>query len=170
MNVSPRPCKLTSNESQLYYKNNPFFPVYKKLPCLKKMSKAEKNGIVDEVFGTLFRAEIPGEKVCKSVPQQVKENYVFLVDTSALRSPKDIMADNCESWKNDGVHNFYFEKTEYSSDSSNSSSGNDVEFRKLGKNVDEGILKSPWYKVCRKYNRNRDSSDFRRVISYIIGN
>ena len=154
-----------------YYQDNPLFPVYKKLPCLKKMSKEEKDGIVDEVFRVLLRTEIPKEMICKMVPQQVKQNFVFLVDTSALGSPKDILADNCGSWKNDGVHYFYFESTEDSSDSSSSCGVNDdVEFRKLGKKADESILKSPWYKVCRKYYRNRDSLDFRRVISYIIGN
>ena len=41
--------------------------------------KSEKDETVDEVFRVLFNADIPEQKVCKSVPQQVKENYVFLV-------------------------------------------------------------------------------------------
>lgn len=158
------------DESQDFYQNNLNFPIYKKLPCLNKMFKTEKDNIVNEIFHTLLLWEkIPKEKICTMVPQQVKQNYTFLVDTNALESPKDILADNCGSWKNDGVRYFYFESTEDSFDSSSSSGVNDAEFRKLGKKVDENILNRPWYKICRKYYRNRDSLDFRRVISHIIG-
>ena len=131
------------------------------------MTKTEKDSIVNEVFRTLLSwKKIPKEKICTRVPLQVKQNYTFLVDTNAVGSPKDILADNCGSWKNDGVRYFYFESTE---DSSSSSGDNDADFRKLGKKVDENILNRPWYKICCKYYRNRNSLDFRRVISRIIG-
>lgn len=135
------------------------------------MSKQEKDGIVDDVFSVLFKSSIPDEKICKAIPQQVMENCVFLVDTSALGSPEDLLADNCGSWNNDAVRYFYFESTEEPFDSSNSSTSlsDGMEFRKLGKKANESTLNSPWYKICRKYYRNRDSLDFRRVISYLLG-
>ena len=129
------------------------------------MSKSEKDHAVDEVFGVLIRREMQQEKICKTVPQRVQHNTAFLVDTGSLESPEDILSDNCGAWKCDGVRYYYFE----SSFQNSSSETDDVEFKKVNKNATKETLTSPWYKICRKYYRNRDALDFRRVISYLIG-
>ena len=61
------------------------------------MTKTEKDSIVNEVFRTLLSwKKIPKEKICTRVPLQVKQNYTFLVDTNALGSPKDILAETVD--------------------------------------------------------------------------
>jgi hypothetical protein len=50
------------------------------------MRKEEKDGFVDEAFDVLLRTRTSDKSVCKKVPQRVQQNYVFLIDTSALNS------------------------------------------------------------------------------------
>ena len=42
--------------------------------------------------------------ICQQQPLGVKESKVFIVDTSKMRNPDDLKADELGGWKNDGQH------------------------------------------------------------------
>lgn len=58
---------------------------------------------VYEIAQAILENSANDAKVCLRTPTNIQHNCTFLVDQSELRSRDDLKADDCGSWKNNGV-------------------------------------------------------------------
>ena len=58
---------------------------------------------VSEIAQTLLESSSTHSKIFHCTPTNVEHNYTFLVDKSKLKLQSDLKADDCGSWKNNGV-------------------------------------------------------------------
>ena len=52
---------------------------------------------------------IESKLICNTVPISIQKNVAFVVDTSRLEHPSDVLADDMGVWKHDGVDTGCFE-------------------------------------------------------------
>lgn len=112
-----------------------------------------------ETLSLIVDGDIDESKVCKTVPVNVKHNCTFIVNLSSLAHPNDLHADDCGSWKNNGVKlciTTWENKT--------------ATLVALGTNQCKTYrMKKNSYKVCRTYFVHSSHEDFRKVISVVYG-
>ena len=67
----------------------------------------QKNSVrtygLSEIISIVVDEKNTEGKTCSIVPINVEHNCTFVVDSSKLESPKDVRADDCGSWRNNGV-------------------------------------------------------------------
>ncbi len=92
----------------------------------------------------------------------VKKNCRIIVDTTNLRHPDDVLADDCGVWISKGSPKVYFQQSD---------NGDEDSFERVGrgKNVAQDTMTAPWFVVQRSYFSNKDAADFKSVVSTVRG-
>ena len=93
------------------------------------------------------------------MPLGIKDDATFIIDTSKLKSPDDIRADDLGVWVNNGVRRVWLTCNV----SAQSVSGIEILGRK------PSTLPSKHYQLVRSYFFHKGSRDFRKVIVQLFG-
>lgn len=116
------------------------------------MKQPEKERLLLETVEELFFSRPTFSKVATIPPRRVMDNVSFVIDSTELPHVNDVLADDSGSWKNNGQHTFYFQKSPHQ------------KLVKLSDDITDfdAILH-------RTYYTNKSCTEFRRLYSYVTG-
>lgn len=136
---------LHSPQKQVLYAGR--FPVFQSLDEVMKPV---------DVLNAILNTAVTSKVVCTQKPVGVKDAAVFLVDTSKLRHPDDLKADDVGSWVHKDIPSRYYSLER-------SPSGVVYGVKRCGKATKDAI------KLTRIYYHHQGTSEFRKTIFYAHG-
>ena len=139
-----------------YHQKDKRLPIFKFLQPQSETSQKEKEKETVETLNVLVNSEIEKKLVCSIPPRRVKNGKSFIIDTSLLKDPNDILADDTGSWIHNGHRKKYFFK-HY-----------DGHFIQCSAN--EAASEEEYFILNCGYYINKSEKDFRRKISFVKGN
>lgn len=136
-----------------YYENDKKLPLFEFLQPYHSMSYRDREKCVDDVFTQIYFNDVPRQKICKIQPRMVQDNASFFVNTECLKDIKDLLADDCGSWRHNGVKQFTYHMN------------SDQEIEKCTRGSRHRIVAT----LHRCYYINKSHSKFRKIISFVKG-
>lgn len=134
-----------------YYDGNRDLPIYEVIPS----SRRRLYSAID-ILQILLNPKLRESKViCNTVPISIQKNVAFVVDTSRLEDPSDILADDMGVWKHNGVDTGCFEV---------SISSSEIQVEKKGASAS-----GPLYTVKRVYRVHGTNRCLKKLTAYIMG-
>ena len=113
---------------------------------------------VSKIAQALLESSSTYSKICHCTPRNAEHNCTFLVDQSKLKLQSNLKADDCGSWKNNGVCCvvIYFDSRKTT-----------VVARE--KETKAYKIRNGQYLLTRNYFTHRASEDFRKIIFTLSG-
>ena len=112
----------------------------------------------NEIAQALLNDTSDNPNICHRVPTNIEHNCSFIVDRSKLKSPADIKADDCGSWRNNGVRSVVIFVTD-----------DDVSIVAREKQIKSSKLSSGHYLLTQSYYMHQASKDFRKILFTLSG-
>ena len=109
-----------------------------------------------DVLNAILNTDVTSDIVCMQKPIGVKDAAVLLVDTTKLRHPDDLKADDMGSWVHKGIPSHYYSIKR-------SPSGVVYGVKRCSKTTRDA------FKLTRIYYHHRGTSEFRKTIFYVHG-
>lgn len=133
------------SEREITY--NGVFPIYDSFTEVMKPVEA---------FNAIINTAPSSKVVCLRKPVGIRDAAVFLVDTTKLKHPNDLKADDMGSWIHKGkpIRHFEIERVPQS--------GEVYGAKPCDHRRDDSV-----YKLTRIYYHHRGTSEFRRTIFYV---
>ena len=95
------------------------------------------------------------KQICNTVPISIHKNVAFVVDTSKLEDPSDILADDMGVWKHNGVDTGCFKVL---------ISSTEIQVTK-----EVASCSDPLYTVKRVYRIHATNQSLKKLTAYVIG-
>lgn len=137
------------------YSKGPFYLENKSLPVFEWNAQTYK---VPEIVSTLLNTSASSKNVCFRTPTNVEHNCTFLVNQAKLKCAADLRADDCGSWKNNGVRCVIIAVRQ----------GN-VSIDARGGEVKAATMVHGQYQLTRTYFTHHACPDFRKIIFILSG-
>jgi hypothetical protein len=95
--------EVLNGKPEEYYEGDRRLPIFAKIPGSKKRLLS-----AEETIRCILHPGYQGKHICSKAPTAVNHNVMFLVDTSKLEDPADVVCDDLGVWQNNRVDTLHF--------------------------------------------------------------